>query len=396
MTFTWQGVRRRETLDIPATAANIKYAARLRAEVQNAIERGTFDYGKFFPGSVLAEKQTPATIHPTTVGELMDAYLDRARQGKTLSPSSIACYARWTAARIKPAWGSTPLAELSTPALRAWIAKMAQELAPKSVRSCVGVLSVVLNEASTDSIIPSNPLAPIKVQALLPKKRKTQEARDKIDPFNGSEIAAILAAATSTQERAMIQFAFSTGVRIGELIALKWDNIGIKTMTVRIEDNVVSSETGTVEKDTKTEGAERDIPLIPSALDAIEQMRPISQLSSRYVFTHPKSKGRWSGEHQYRKRWQIILRRAGVRYRNPYQTRHTFASTLLMNGELELLVAKLLGHTSVEMIRRHYGKWVRQPDGIQLRGSYSELGANLGHATPSSSALNKKSGTKKP
>jgi len=44
-----------------------------------------------------------------------------------------------------------------------------------------------------------------------------------------------------------------------------------------------------------------------------------------------------------------ILRRAGVRYRNPYQTRHTFASQLLISGEPELLVAKLLGHTTTEM-----------------------------------------------
>lgn len=387
MTFTWQGVRRRETLDIPATAANIKYAARLRAEVQNAIERGTFDYGKFFPGSSKAEAPSPQTTRQT-VGELVDAFIDRARKAQTLAPSSIACYARWNKARIKKKWGETPIDELTTPALRAWIAELAEKLAPKSVRNCVGVLSTVLSEATTDSIISSNPLAPITIKVLLPKKRKSKDKPDKIDPFNPDEIAAILSAAPSPQERAMIQFAFSTGVRIGELIAVKWDNIGMRTRTVRIEDNVTSSEIGTVEKDTKTEGSERDISLIPPALAAIETMRPISQFRSPYIFTHPKDGGRWLNEHQYRNRWRIILRKAGVRYRNPYQTRHTFASTLLMNGEPELLVAKLLGHTTVEMVRRHYARWIPRPEGIQLRGDYSELGAHLGHVALSKSALN--------
>lgn len=79
-----------------------------------------------------------------------------------------------------------------------------------------------------------------------------------------------------------------------------------------------------------------------------------------------------------RERWKIIIRLSKVRYRNPYQTRHTFASTLLMNGEPELLVAQLLGHTTVEMVRRHYGRFIKQPEGIKLKSDYSEFGANLG------------------
>jgi len=47
---------------------------------------------------------------------------------------------------------------------------------------------------------------------------------------------------------------------------------------------------------------------------------------------------------------------------------------LLMAGEPELTVAKLLGHTTVEMVRRHYGRYISQPDGVVLRGEYVELG----------------------
>lgn len=380
------GARRRETLDLPATPANIKYAARLRAEIQQSIELGTFDYARTFPKSRHAAAHAPQARRRHTVGELATAYLDTARKTGALSPSSIGSYARWYRARIAPKWADAAIDALQTAELRAWIASLVPELSTKSVRSVVGFLSVLLNQATTDGMLATNPLTPIKLKTLLPK-RKTRAEREKVDPFNAVEIDAILAASTRPEERAMIQFAFASGVRIGELIALKWPHIGWATNTIHVEDNLVSAEIGTVEKSTKTEGSERDIPILPAARAALEAMRPISQLRGDYVFTHPTHRGRWANEQQYRDRWRIILRTAGVRYRNPYQTRHTFASTLLEAGEPELLVANLLGHTTVEMVRRHYGRYIKKPEGIVLRGDYSAFGgaggrdgANLGQS----------------
>ncbi len=374
-------MRRRETLDIPATAANIKYAARLRAEVQNAIERGTFDYGKFFPKSKHADKPNlaPAAAVPT-IPELIETRIQRARQTGSLSPSSIKSYAGWLRARIKPKWDGRPADKVTTAELRDWIAELCgAKLTPKSIRCCINVVASTLTEAAADETIKSNPMDPISLRTLLPKRR-SKESRDYVDPFNSEEIAQILAAASKPEERAMIQFAFSTGVRICELLALKWETVDLANGYVRIEDALVSAEKGAVEKETKTEGSERDIPLLPGSMASIQAMRSISGMRSAYVFTHPSHRGRWSCEQQYRNRWRIILKHAKVRYRNPYQTRHTFASTLLINGEPELLVAKLLGHESVEMIRKHYARWIKQPDGIKLRSDYKELGAHLGQA----------------
>ncbi len=114
--------------------------------------------------------------------------------------------------------------------------------------------------------------------------------------------------------------------------------------------------------------------MIPTVRRALEAMRPISPARSAYVFLNPRTGRRWHDEQQWRIRWTAILELAGVRYRNPYQTRHTFASTLLMNGEPELLVAKLLGHATVEMVRRNYGKYLKPCEGPILRGIYTELG----------------------
>ncbi len=148
ITFTWEGVRRRETLGLPVTAANIKFAVRLRGEVLNAIARGTFDYAAMFPNSKHAGYRASKAHQRYLVSALVDTYIDTAREIESLSPSSIATYARWARARINPKWGETYVDELTTLELRAWIVGLSKTLAPKSVRNCVGLLSAVLNQAA--------------------------------------------------------------------------------------------------------------------------------------------------------------------------------------------------------------------------------------------------------
>ena len=376
ITFNYNGERCRETLDIEATPSNIRYAGKLVGEIENRIERGTFSYAEYFPGSKRAGQKQLKAKRPT-VSELIKTYIDNGRKTGSLSPSSVATYVKWYNARLEKKWAETFADELTTAELRTWIVDLIGELAPKSVRNCVGVLSTVLTQATTDEIIKKNPLEPISLKAMMPKRKKDAE-EEKVDPFNGEEIAALLTACDRQQERALFQFAFATGLRTGELIALKWRHIDWINGLIHVVDNIVMGENVTVEKDTKT-GAERDVPLLPAAREALAIMKPMTSMlkNGDYIFSYD-GKSRWRHDSHIRDRWKIIVRLAKVRYRNPYQTRHTFASTLLMNGEPELLVAQLLGHTTVEMVRRHYGRFIKQPEGIKLKSDYAEFGANLG------------------
>lgn len=381
MTFLWRGVRCRETLRIPATPANVKFAANLRAEVMGAIARGTFDYATFFPQSrkarelaALAPKAAP------TVGKLLDQYIDTARRSQALSRSTTESYARWAEARIRPKWGDTRVDALDPALLRLWIVGMVEDgLSPKSARNVVGLLSAVLARAVSDSVIPSNPLGSIRLRSVLPRRVREEPP----DPFNDEEIASILAACRWPHTRALFQFAFATGLRTGELIGLRWDDIDTRRGVIVVSGSVVCHQ----EKDTKT-GTTREVPLLPAAQQALDVMRPISSMASEFVFLSPAGR-RWRDDAAIREaHWRPTLKLAKVRYRHPYQARHTFASRLLIAGEPELLVAKLLGHATVEMVRRHYGRWIPQPEGIRLRGDYSqEFGAQSGRSTPPSPAL---------
>lgn len=71
------------------------------------------------------------------------------------------------------------------------------------------------------------------------------------------------------------------------------------------------------------------------------------------------------------------MRRSGVRRRNLYQTRHTFASTLLSTSVNAMYVAKQMGHTDTTMVTRTYGKWIEQDDNVLPDFYHKVLGERL-------------------
>lgn len=78
------------------------------------------------------------------------------------------------------------------------------------------------------------------------------------------------------------------------------------------------------------------------------------------------------------------MKRAGVRYRNPYQTRHTFASVMLAAGHDPKWVATQMGHETTEMLERTYGKWIKQAaaDRQPLAAFFSHVSPTVANPVP--------------
>src|SRR5262249_7288352 len=79
ISFAYKGVSCRETLALPATKANIQYAERLRAEILNAIGRGTFNYGEYFPDSKRARIFGHINANPL-MKDLFHDFLQKTRK----------------------------------------------------------------------------------------------------------------------------------------------------------------------------------------------------------------------------------------------------------------------------------------------------------------------------
>ena len=109
----------------------------------------------------------------------------------------------------------------------------------------------------------------------------------------------------------------------------------------------------------KTAAGERYIKLLPAALDALKDQKSFTLLAGEEIFRNPRTAKRWTGDLVIRERmWKRILLRAGVRYRYPYQMRHTYASMMLQAGESVMWVAQQMGHTDWTFTARTYSRWV--------------------------------------
>ncbi|MDB5937459.1 MAG: Integrase [Massilia sp.] len=335
------------------TKANIKFAERLRGEILNAIEKGGFSYAKYFPeSSYLAKFGIKQERTDVTVGQLLDDQF--AIYKRTLASSTYKVYRR-SYARLKAKWGTTQLLDLTPAALRAWIGDF--DTKARTIRQLLIPLRGALDLAVNDDLIEGSPMDRVKLRKIL--GRDAYKVDFVADPFSAAEIAAILSVCTG-QERNVWQFAFATGMRPSEYIALRWESIDFSRLTVRVERARVL---GTTTDEVKTYAGKRSIDIRQGAYDALMAQKQHSALANGLVFLDPSHGEGWNSAGRLYSLWEKIVERSGVRPRNPYQTRHTFASTLLSTGENQMYVAKQMGHADTTMITRTYGKWLEQEGG---------------------------------
>ncbi|WP_235972257.1 site-specific integrase [Spirabiliibacterium falconis] len=227
-----------------------------------------------------------------------------------------------------------------------------------TIRNKLSFLRAALDEAITDGVIQINPVGLVTVERYK-SKDSTDQSAYKVDPFTPSEIEKILNNCKFEQHKNLFQFAFNTGLRSSELCALRWIDIDFDEKSAHIQKAKVVG----IIKGTKTRSANRVIELSDSAIQALISQQLFTAECSDYVFCDPKTKKPWSGADAIRKKaWLPTLLSAELRYRNPYQTRHTFATMHISQGVNLFWLAKQMGHKGLEMLFRNYGSYLKDYD----------------------------------
>lgn len=346
--FTFRGQRCRERIKLPPTPTNLKRAELHRAAIIDAIERGTFDYETTFPDSprryAFAEYQGIGY----RLEDYLETWLDRQRQH--LKASTWDDYRKIVYNTLVPALGRHRLTELKRSHIREWC--QGQEVTNKRLANVQSVLRAALQDAVNDELIQLNPLFGWKFA-----RKVAPKPVDDVDPFTADEQAAILESCIEPQHRNLFQFAFWTGMRTSELAALEWRDIDTHRGIVRVSR--AKTQAADEPEGTKTRRGTRDVKLLMPALAALEAQKKYSYLAGREVFLNPRTGAAWEGDQPIRhSAWVPALKRAGVRYRRQYQTRHTFASMMLTAGESPVWLAQQMGHSDLTMIARTYGRWI--------------------------------------
>jgi integrase len=352
--FTIHGVECRELLEPqPITQTAVNKAGGLRAEITRRISIETFVYSDYFPKSRRAA-QFDRGGRQILMDKLLTAQLEtyelQVKNG-TLSPSTYEGYRKALTGERMKFWRPLSLAEASAPScLREWVTGLG--LTAKAARNLLTPLRSVFEDALNGELIESNPFDRVALSKLL--RQTTKPSEYEVDPFDASERSTVLKHARS-DEAPLVRFWFNSGLRPGELIALRWSKVDWAASTARIDTNWVVR----TEKAPKTAAGIRDLDLNGEAIAALLEQKAFSFEAGDHVFLNPRSGAAWESDAQIRKTlWEPLLRRAAVRYRAPYQARHTYASAMLTAGQNPWYVAQQLGHVDVEMVFRIYGKFI--------------------------------------
>lgn len=347
--FTYKTVRCRERIKLQPTPANLKRAELHRSAILDAIERGTFDYATTFPDSPNRLLFAEYKGEGYKLEDWLETWLER--QKKHLKSSTYDDYRKIVENTLVPEFGRTNLSDFKRSMMREWCDR--QTCGNKRLANVQSVLRTALQDAMMDELIETNPLYAWKYV-----RKEAPEPEDDIDPFDTEDQTAILNACRDPQHRNLIQFAFWTGLRTSELVALAWGDIDWRRGIVRISR--AKTQAADVPETPKTKRGTRDVKLLPPALEALNAQKAHSYLANGVVFLNPLHGKAWEGDQAIRNSaWTPAIRLSGVRYRNPYQTRHTWASMMLSADESPIWVAQQMGHSDTTMIFRNYGRWIK-------------------------------------
>jgi len=356
--FFYCGERCRERIKLQPTPANLEKASNHRLDIIDSINQGTFDYAVTFPSSKRA--QLFGQENELTVQAYLETWIDGMQP--FLKASTHKNYVKIVNNRLIPALGKYKLRLLTLKIVKEFALTI--EGSPKTVGNIISPLRTALADAVDDELIEFSPIENWKI-----RRRKQQAAikTDNIDPFDAAERAAILDALSSqSQHQNLVQFWFWTGLRTSELCALDWSDIDFVNSKASI--NKALTQAARQSEEPKTTAGNRIVDLPDPAIEALKRQKLITWLKNEEVFQNERTQERWSGDQPIRKTmWAHAIKRAGVRYRYPYQCRHSFATMMLNAGEPIQWIANQLGHTDWTFTMRTYTRFM--PKEYQDAGS---------------------------
>lgn len=341
LSFTFEGKREFKTLMLNGepmlpTPANIKYAHRVAIEIKEKIRHQTFSMVEYFPAS--------GNSGALTVGKQMDTWLATQRIEQSTRAGYVAAINFWKIGKLE----DKPVRALKHSDILTALATR-PDLAGKTLNNYICVLREALELAKKDHLITENPAVEV------PRAKHQKEPPD---PFTREELEKI---STDFQDKHpgqvanYVEFWFWTGMRTSELAGLNWSSVDLASGTVRVSEAMVRG----VRKDNTKTNVSRDVKLNSRALAALQRQRQHTQMAGNEVFQDPRYGTPWSDERAFRRSyWTPVLKRLGIRYRRPYNMRHTCATTMLMAGMNHSFCAGQLGH-SVDIFQRTYTTWIK-------------------------------------
>ena len=206
-------------------------------------------------------------------------------------------------------------------------------LSAKTVRNINQVISSAMDLAVAQKIILTNPTNACELPKVEHQEMQTIPAE---------QLQAFLEEARATGVYEMYYIELATGLRRGELLGLKWQDIDWKNGIIKVRRQVARVDGQIVEAPLKTKNSYRAVSISPQAIEVLREQK--CKTNDQYVFPSPN--GGPISPDSVNNMLKRVLERAGIPKVRFHDLRHTFATIALQNGVDIKTVSGMLGHFS--------------------------------------------------
>lgn len=191
-----------------------------------------------------------------------------------------------------------------------------------------------------------------KIQITVPLKNKSQRKVEALEKCEQTKIEKYILGSKKYYYGILI--CLYTGLRLGELVALKWQNVDFKNKIIYIEKSVGTISQNhkllTIEDTPKTTSSIRVIPISKQLLEILKVLKQYT--SCEYVVC--SRNGKQLQPRAYQKAFEDLLKKLKIRHYSFHSLRHTFATRLLENKVDIKTISELMGHSSPTITLNRY------------------------------------------
>lgn len=295
-----------------------------------------------------------------TFGEACDEYLRYIAEDRARKATTVADYRSVIDFHLRPAFGTMRVEDITPLELEAWQAQLGHSagrpLTNRSRNKILVVLHGIFKRACRAYGLPSNPAGEL--------DKHPQPMSGDIEVFTPEEVHALIRAAANRQDGAIFAVAAFTGLRMGELRALHWQDIDYGRAVIRVRASYAQGELSTPKS-----GKVRSVPLVDAAA------APLARLMEREYFTAGSDlvfcevEGRYLNDDSLRNRYHAALKRAGLRRLRFHDLRHTFGTLAITRADI-LEVQSWMGHADVKTTMRYLHYRDRSDAARRLAGAF--------------------------
>lgn len=333
---------------------------------------------------------------PKTFREACDTWLGWAEHDREVKRSTLSDYRSACDRMCRDFGATTPIEVLTTKRLQEWIDHLAAErrVAPpeakrrraagaqlrrlsdgyyieltpataRTKRKYLVILNGIMTRAVKAGTLDSNPVSLVDRPGRL-HARRTLATTQFLRP---AEVHALLrsAAEAEPQDAVMFMVAAFCGLRLGELLGLRWGAVNFESASIHVESQYVRNA-----EDTPKSHASRSVPMAPEVAEALHQQAQRVPVSTATALVFVGDGARHVGPKRLRERYYAALDRAGLKRVRIHDLRHTFGTVCAAKGIPLTTIKEWMGHADLATTEIYTAFYPQQTDAAKISAAFAE------------------------